>query len=382
MKLLFLSEIQWLSQPSRKHQFIRRLPADWEILFVSPINYTRDENRLRLGRARAQANVRHVSIPLPKPDSPLPGARVMSGVLWWLGRNRIESLARGFRPDAVVCSNIWAASLVPWFRARGVPVVYDCNDYHPRFFPRWRAPAEQAFASLVAEADEVVASSSYLREMCGRGVVIGNGADLDTFVPDVPSEAPAPLADSRLAGCEDLVVYLGSVDDRLDFDCLESVARTLSRRARRTGLVMVGRVFGSARREAERLAARHPDTVLLAGRRPYDELPAWLSRARVGLAPFVQTEKTAAINANKLYIYAAMGLDIVATPFSEDVRRHEDPIYLASSPEAFAAAVLEALADEKRRQTVRAAIAQPNGWDDKVSHYIRLLGDITSRRGA
>jgi len=379
MKILFLSEIQWLSQRSRKHQIVRRFPADWEILFVSPINLTRDENSLRVRRARDLPNLRHVSILLPKPDSPLPFARPMSGPLWEIGRRRIESLARDFGPDVVVCSNIWTAPLVPWFQSRGVPVVYDCNDFHPRFYPGLRARAEGAFEALVSAVDEVVASSAYLRKICGRGVVIGNGADLETFDPDVVHAHPAAIARGILADREDLVLYLGSIDDRLDFPILEHLSDVLSVRAPRSGLVLVGRIFDRARRRADRLRARHPEAVQFTGRVPYAELPAYLSCARVGVAPFVLTEKTAAINANKLYMYAAMGRNIVSTPFSDDVRRHDGLAYLASEPEAFARATLAALEDETRRTRLRDAIAAPNSWSDRASDFARLLAGTLAR---
>ena len=373
MRVLYFSEIQWLSQVSRKHLIIRRFPADWRVLFLSPFNLKAGENSFHARRDAAHAAVTYRSLPLPKPDSRSAFLRSLTPALSAAGRRLLTAAAGRFAPDIVVCSNIWAAPAVSDLRERGVPVVYDLNDLHTEFYPACRARAEAKFRDLVAKASEVVSSSQHLRGVAGRGVVIGNGVDLDTFSGRRDLPLPGPLARSALGSCDDLVAYVGSVDERIDLAIVERLLERLAACGPKVGLVLVGRVFDSVLGWKEDVERRHAGRVLFTGRVPYDHLPGYLAHASVGIAPFVRNARTEAINPNKLYMYAAMNENIVSTPFSAEIEKHRDVVYVASGPDEFAEAVLAALGDRGRREIVRARIAVPNSWDEKASEFMRLL---------
>jgi glycosyltransferase involved in cell wall biosynthesis len=380
--VLYCSEVQWRSQVSRKHLMVRRFPADWEVLFLSPVNLAPGENSFVPRRDRARSGVRYWSLPLPKPDARSGFLRSLTPLLSATGRGLIAGVASDFGPDVTVCSNIWAAPAAAALRARGVPVVYDLNDLHPEFYPTRRAQAEERFRGLIACASEVVCSSRRLRDIAGRGVVIGNGVDLDTFRGQRDMPPPDPLARSPLASCEDLVMYVGSVDDRIDPALLERLLENLTAAGRSAGLVLIGRVFDAALPWKAELERRFGERVLFTGRVPYEELPRYLSRAAVGIAPFLANAKTAAINPNKLYMYAAMNANVVSTPFSAEVEDHRGVIFVASDRDAFAAAVLEAMDDGGRRAVVRARIAEPNSWDALAARFVALLEGLTAKPGS
>jgi len=379
VRVLYCSEVQWLSQVSRKHLMVRRFPADWEVLFLSPVNLAPRENSFVPRRDRVRRGVRYWSLPLPKPDARSGLLRSLTPLLSATGRGLVAGVAADFGPDVAVCSNIWAAPAAAGLRARGVPVVYDLNDLHPEFYPARRAEAEERFRSLIACASEVVCSSRRLQTIAGRGVVIGNGVDLDTFRGRRDLPPPEPVAKSRLAACKDLVVYVGSVDDRIDAALLERLLERLAAAGRSAGLVLVGRVFDAALPWKADLERRFGDRVLFTGRVPYEELPRYLARAAVGIAPFLTNARTAAINPNKLYMYAAMNANVVSTPFSAEVEEHGGAIFVASDPDAFASAVLEALDDDAKRAAVRARIAEPNSWDALAARFVRLLEGLAAK---
>jgi len=379
MRVLYLSEVQWRSQVSRKHLMIRRFPETWSTLFLSPMNARASENSLGLRHDERWSGVSYRTIPHAKPDSTIGVVRAMTPALARWGRRRIAAEARAFEPDAAVISFIWAAPSIGDLHGLGIPVLYDCNDLHYRFYPPRGGQTRERFGETVRWADEVVCSSEYLAEVCGRGTVIGNGVDLETFTGRLDVARPERIAGSALSDCVDLVSYVGSIDERIDFGMLEAVVGALADRDPRSGLVCVGRIFESARRAKEDLERRYPGHVLFTGRVPYEELPRYLSHTRVGVAPFVLTEKTKAINPNKLYVYAAMEQGIVSTPFSPEVRSHEDLVRIATEPDGFAAAVTEALGDDERRRAVRERIALPNSWNVKTSEFVSLLADLAER---
>jgi hypothetical protein len=109
---------------------------------------------------------------------------------------------------------------------------------------------------------------------------------------------------------------------------------------------------------------------------PYEELPTYLSHAKVGIAPFVLSARTRAINPNKLYMYAAMEENTVSTPFSKEIEDLRELVYTASSPDEFARATMTALGDDARRRAVRERIAVPNGWDAKAQEFTQLLSRV------
>ncbi|MEA3409796.1 MAG: glycosyltransferase, partial [Candidatus Eisenbacteria bacterium] len=343
MRVLYISEVQWLSQISRKHQFVRRFPNDWDVLFLSPINTSAAENSVRERTDTRYPHVRYASLPLPKPDSTIAPVRALTGALSSTGLRALLSRVRSFEPDIVVCSYIWAAPVIPRIRELGSPIIYDCNDLHTEFYPACPDAAERVFRSLVVDATEVVSSSARLHEVCGRGTVVGNGVDLGTFTGCSEGPLPALIAESPVGDCTQMVAYVGSIDDRIDFDVLGALAGALSHLETRTGIVCIGRVFGGVREKTEALAGKHPDHIVFTGRVAYEELPTYLSHATVGIAPFVLDERTRAINPNKLYMYAAMEQNIVSTPFSADIREHSDLIFIADDPGSFASAVERAL---------------------------------------
>ena len=376
MRVLYVSEIQWLSQVSRKHQMVRRFPPDWDVLFLSPVNLAPGENSFRPRSDRVPARLTYASVFLPKPDSTHAPLRALTRVLGATGGASVMRHITQSSPDVVVCSYLWAAPLVARIRALGIPVVYDLNDLHPQFYPDARDEAVRMFRKLVADATEVVASSESLRKEAGRGVVIGNGVDLETFGGRIDVERPAELSEGPAADCPKLVMYVGSVDDRLDLGVLRRTLEMLTSDTEGTGLVMVGRIFEAVRPAMQTLLKAFPKTLFVTGRVDYARLPALMSHADVGIAPFVLTPRTEGINPNKLYMYAAMDMDIVTTPFSDDVRRHEDAIRVASTPAEFAAAVHSAIGDDERRRSLRERIALPNSWAERAEEFTRLLSGL------
>lgn len=380
MKVLYLSEVQWLSQISRKHQLVRRFPESWRVLFLSPANLNAGENSFVTRSDAVRPGVRYASLPLPKPDSGSALLRGLTRILSGIGGDTFLRRAASFGPDVAVFSYIYGAPFVSRLRESGVPVVYDCNDLHPEFYPARAAEAREMFRRLVDTADEVVASSRTLAGVCGRGVVIGNGVDLDTFRGRRSAPLPRGAAATSAGTRSPLVIYVGSVDERIDFEIVESTAEALAAREPAAGMIFVGRVFDPVRERCEAIEKRFRDTVLFAGRAPYEELPGYMANADVGIAPFVLNERTSAINPNKLYMYAAMDLNVVSTPFSNDVSDHADAIFSAEGPDAFASSVIAALDDRDRRALIRERIALPNSWDERALAFTGLLERVAARR--
>jgi glycosyltransferase involved in cell wall biosynthesis len=143
----------------------------------------------------------------------------------------------------------------------------------------------------------------------------------------------------------------------------------------------MGRIYAQVADRVRDLESRYADRVVFMGRVAYDVLPEYLSACSVGIIPFAVDRFTEAVSPGKLYRYAAMGMNVVSTPFSEEIRECEGLIFLASEPADFARAVITALDDEERRAAVRPRIAEPNSWERKASAFNKVLTDLANRRG-
>jgi hypothetical protein len=99
----------------------------------------------------------------------------------------------------------------------------------------------------------------------------------------------------------------------------------------------------------------------------------------VFLLPYARDEHARYRSPLKLYEYLAAGRPIVSTTHPE-VQEMRDVVCLAKTPEAFAAGMLSALAeDSPAQQERRLAVARQNSWDLRVDemegHLHRHLRD-------
>lgn len=223
---------------------------------------------------------------------------------------------------------------------------------------------------LLTRADLVLASSTQLAADKGRlnprTHWVPNGADTDLFeralgaqtpLHPVPAEAPGPV-----------VAFCGHLEERVDFALLAALAEA---RPEWT-FAIAGPVAPSRRAEATALFAR--PNVRYAGLLPRAELPGFLKGADAAVIPFVHSAQTRAIYPLKLNEYLAAGLPVVATPFA-DMSGFEGVVRLADDPEAFAAALEEAIAERHAPERIaeRVALARSNRWEARAEAIGALL---------
>lgn len=224
------------------------------------------------------------------------------------------------------------------------------------------ARLEEAF---LRKADLTVTTSTHLQREKAKETphcfVVKNGVDLHQFRA---AAHPAPIPEKekypRIAG------YIGSVDDRLDFELLDQVIRSMPD----TLFVFIGRVLSERGRS---LLERHPNAVFL-GPKPPEELPAYVWQFGAGLIPFVRNKLTAAIYPMKINEYLALGKGVVATPFG-DLSDFEPWISIAATPASFVQELRSALEDRSIDLVqARMALAERHSWENRGNELERILG--------
>ena len=262
----------------------------------------------------------------------------------------------GFSPLAAGFSDMtWASRQVYYAR--------DDWAVHPLFERYWPA-FRHAYRRIREQRLPVVAVSEALLdrlEPTGPAEVVPNGVDPEEWA--VPE--PLPRAFESLP--RPLLVYVGTLDDRLDAEALASVQRRLPD----ASIVLAGPLKRSARL-AQVLDRPNVHVTFLPDRAGVTGL---IAHADLCLLPHRRTPLTEAMSPLKLYEYLAAGRPVVATDLS-GCRGVHPSVTLAPEGPAFADAVVAALEHGAMDEEAREAFVRDNAWDRRHQQLMDLLGDL------
>jgi glycosyltransferase involved in cell wall biosynthesis len=254
--------------------------------------------------------------------------------------------------------------------------VYYCADDLRETSPGAR-PIVTSETRLLREADLVFVTADRLRARAAavrsQVDVFPFGVDLELFERARADHAPPPLDIASLP--RPLIGFVGEVKRWID----QSLLVELATRLPHASFVLVGPIGIDPSR-----LARCPNVHLL-GSRPHAEVPRYLKAFDVAIIPYRLVNMTAAIYPAKLNEYLAMGLPVVSTPIAELVRfnaAHDDLLALAGTPDAFAAAIGEALGRRTPDAIARrVAVARSNAWAPRIARMFALVEERLAARG-
>jgi glycosyltransferase involved in cell wall biosynthesis len=251
-------------------------------------------------------------------------------------------------------------------------VVYHCVDDIAAQERIDTASFRAAEARFAARANLVLASAptlaQRLRTMSSNVLYAPNVADTELFAGALePGEADAAMA----ALPRPRIVFTGAiVAIKLDVALLVELARLRPS----WSFALVGPVGpGDPRTDVSALAGE--PNIHLLGRRTYEQLPAVLRAADVGLIPYARNELTESIFPMKVYEYLAAGLPVVATPLPALV----GVAGVSSAPGAAGIAQLierELAQDSPQRRAERSQVAAANSWERRLQEIATAIGAL------
>jgi teichuronic acid biosynthesis glycosyltransferase TuaH len=269
--------------------------------------------------------------------------------------------AMGLREPAVITVNPLMAGFGA-FRWAG-PVTFFAHDdwlaysLHRRWWPAYA----ESFARLRSSGRRVCAVSDGAMERIdpsGPAVVIPNGIDPQEW--SGPS-APAPDWAGKLG--RPLLVYVGSLDQRIDVPALVALAGELPEAT----LLLVGPLLDPSHlaplRELGNVEFREP-----LGR---SAVAALIRSADVGLIPHVSSPLTRAMSPLKLYEYLAGGLPVVAADLPP-VRGVSAGVQLVGPGGDYAPAVRTALREGHAPEARREEFIASNSWEGRIELVLDL----------
>ncbi|MEV5508443.1 glycosyltransferase [Streptomyces orinoci] len=242
--------------------------------------------------------------------------------------------------------------------------VYDVADLDWTFTGPWnRRHLRQAARTALRVADLVLVSSPALPERLPAArhapVLLPNGCDPDLFA------VRGPVADWVLRLPGPRLGYAGAVDTRaFDGELLAAVAR----RHPEWTFVLVG---PSTRAGSQ--AVRDMPNVVRHGPVRLAEVPAILRGCDVCLLPYRVGGLIDYVQPKKLYEYLALGKPVVATSLPALTGLEPGLVQLAAGPEAFGAAIEQALTGHPAHRTARRAAAEANSWSARGEKLRGLL---------
>lgn len=215
---------------------------------------------------------------------------------------------------------------------------------------------------LLPLADGVIVTSQGLydskKDLCKRCFIVKNAVNFDLFSKGFSM---------HLSG-EKVVGYIGSVDERLDYDLLAYLAQKLPA----AKFMFVGRInvdIGSTR-------LQNYTNVQFTGAKTPDELPAYLQSFSAGIIPFVKNDFTRGIYPMKINEYLAAGLPVISTDFG-DLSDFEGVIRVCPHKEAFLKQLQNELAcDTPEKRQERQDLARQNTWAIRAEELSNAIQQI------
>jgi glycosyltransferase involved in cell wall biosynthesis len=266
----------------------------------------------------------------------------------------------GMSEPAVITAHPLLAGFaeLAWARAVTYYAIDDWAAYLPR--RRWWPAFRASFAALRVRRRRVAAVSETLLERLaptGPGVVIPNGLKPTEWIGD-----PTPPGWQRDL-LRPLLLYVGSLDGRLDIAALLAIARA---RPEAT-VVLAGTVL-----DADHLRPlRGEPNVEIHSQLSRSAVTGLIRVADVGLIPHLRTPLTEAMSPLKLYEYLAGGLPVVATDLAP--MRGVDPrVLLVGAGGSYPAAVEAALARGIAAENERLTFVQTNSWEARHERLLDL----------
>jgi teichuronic acid biosynthesis glycosyltransferase TuaH len=254
--------------------------------------------------------------------------------------------------------------------APGVRVYFETDDFvaGAALLGTDRRHAARRRRRNLARCDVVLAVTEQLaRSLAATGAparVLPNGTDPDHFraVATIPA-APEVTLPPPVAG------LVGQLNDRLDLEALDAVARTGSR------LLLVGPRYETrpeTRRRLDALIAR--PNVQWVDRQPFARLPAFLSAVDVGLTPYAASEFNRGSHPLKTLEYLAAGRCVVSTDLPASRALGTGLVTVATTPAEFAEATVRHLAaeDDDAAAERRRAFARCHSWEARAAELERI----------
>jgi glycosyltransferase involved in cell wall biosynthesis len=253
-------------------------------------------------------------------------------------------------------------------------VVYDCMDELSQF--KFAPPEIVARErELLAKADVVFTGGRRMCESKSRFNpnchFYGCGVDVNHFSQARLPQTEVP-SDIRFGEGKPVLGYFGVVDERLDYQLIDQLARANPN----WHLAIIGPTCKVDPAQFPQHANLH-----WLGRREYAQLPQYTKGFDVCLMPFAMNEATEFINPTKALEYMATGRPIVSTPVPDVVSNFGQVVKIAAGHQEFIDLCrTEALEPDESAIARGIRMAEDNQWETIVQKLEGHIADVFAKK--
>lgn len=254
-------------------------------------------------------------------------------------------------------------------------LLYYCYDEisHAKWCKKHGTGVEADFA---AKADAIITTSEQLQEnkraYNEQCYLVKNGVNLELFQEAYAQKQQDQNTDKPLT-----IGYLGTIDDRLDYELLAHCIEQLPE----AQFHFVGREIYP---EGKERLKNYSNVTFFGGQTP-DKLAGFVSKFDIGLIPFVSNGFTQSIYPLKINEYLAAGLPVVMTDFGK-VDDFREIASITSKPDEFLDAI-KALATHIQQPEAyakatkeRLAFAASNSWDNRAEELSEIINQVIAQK--
>ena len=245
----------------------------------------------------------------------------------------------------------------------GVPHLYDMHSSLPQQLGNFSFSRSRALTKTFAWLERfVVRRSKVVVVICPHLAEVVRGIEANVpvvLIENAPGSGDTPVGGSGervrqelgVSAGASIVLYTGTFEAYQGLDLLFAAARPIIDQHPGARFVLVGGrpdQIAAAREQTERLGIG--GSVIFAGQRPAEDIPAFLDAADVLVSP----RSTGTNTPLKIYQYLRSGRPIVATRLLTHTQVLNDDVAIltAATPEGFASGILAALRDRDRARAV------------------------------
>ncbi|MBN1153676.1 glycosyltransferase [candidate division KSB1 bacterium] len=240
-------------------------------------------------------------------------------------------------------------------------IIYRLNDLVSAASPWISKGLAQLEEEAIRKVDLILAVSKPLldRAVKKRGnsdgvYLLPNGVDIERFLAsyEMPEEyiyIPTPIA-----------LYVGNMRQWFDWDLLFYAANA----KKDISFVLIG---------SGNIPASLPDNVHVLGTRPYEQIPAYMKHADIGLIPFTDISHIQHVERPlKFYQYIASGLPIVSVAYGA-MKAMAPYAILCESPQEFTDGLEKALTFSKNERSQLIETAKTYSWSKIFEQFDNIM---------
>lgn len=377
MKIIWFSEIKWSYLRTRKQHILSNFKDNDEILFVEPLSFNLKNNF----NISIEKNIKYITIPqIQNSDVKLFNVLLnllpAKFILRKIGKYLVQKLLNdtNFKPDKLIISNVyWIDSLIELNKKLNIEIIYDCND-NPLAFPNSKNKLNYFTKTLKYSDKVIIPFDSYKNfiptKFHNKIKVISNGVDSKLLSFKSNNDIINNLKKEKLN--ERIVMYIGSIDTRLDYKLLQNVISDLPD--------MKFIFIGNVKRQVVNIfnKIRSYKNVNYLSSINYYDIGKYLNYADVCIIPFQKNELSQYILPNKLFEYSLMKKPIIMTDFNRDLKNLNENFIIASSHFEFSKLIIDQIKNPQKLEELKL-FAKNYEWS-KISSEFRnfILKDNNS----